>query len=248
MNQTSNQVPWNKLLAIVLFVGLIGYVLARPALERWWGIALPSLTEDLKTSQAGPPAAEGTSRSSSEAPPSSKQTGRDRPQDPAPANKPNPPGKADPFEIAPPKKTTNPPKPAPREKGPAKFELKKLEAGRLQSPAGLIYSPGPQGEHRLEHVMQHAKDEPGRSRHGVFVGSQEDILQLIDEAYLLVRRNSRQVSRQADGDRMAYTIRLERAIGYEGGRSGKRNNYPRLSRLRLVLEDGNQVVTAYPVE
>lgn len=248
MNRTRNQIPRNKLLAIVLLVGVIGYVLARPSLERWWGISLPSLTETVETTKVSRPATDGFPGQSPVSTTSDDQAESDWDQDPVPPTKSKAPAKPDPFQIPAAKKPTPPPKTPSPKTPPAQFELKKLERGRLQSPAGLIYSPGPQGEHRVDHVLRHAKDEPGRPKHGVFSGSRDEILQLLDEAFLMINQNSRQVSRQADGDRIEYTIRFDRAIGYEGGRSGMRNNFPRLNRLRLVLEDGNDVVTAYPVQ
>ena len=62
---------------------------------------------------------------------------------------------------------------------------------QLQSPAGLIYGMGGGGEHRVDHVMRHAKDDPSRPSHGVFDGDKESILRLIDEAYEMVKGNSR---------------------------------------------------------
>lgn len=263
MNRSRNQIPWNKILAIVLFVALIGYVLARPTLERWWGVSLPSLTESTgKTQQERPTADSSPSQSrpnesnpaeaspgdttSSEptlealpelAPP---QTTRKESASPAATNSPS---KPDPFTVPAAEKPTSSGKAA-----PPKFELRKLGKGDLESPAGLIYSPGPSGEHRVDHVMRHSKDEPSRPQHGVFNGSRDEILKLLDDAYQLIKQNSRQVNKQSEGNRTEYTVRFDRAIGYEGGRSGMRNNFPKVNRLRLVLEDGKYVVTAYPVK
>jgi hypothetical protein len=257
MKRPRNQIPWNKILAIILFAGLISYVLARPSLERWWGVSLPSLTESAGTTQPERPTADSapsqsrptesdpTERTSSEtlpeALPELAPAKTDR-KDPAPSAATNSPSKPDPFAV-PAKKPTPAGKTA-----PPKFELKKLGQGDLESPAGLVYSPGPSGEHRVEHVMRHSKDEPGRPQHGVFNGSRDEILKLLDDAYQMIKQNSRQVSKQSEGNRTEYTIRFDRAIGYEGGRSGMRNNFPKVNRVRLVLEDGKYVVTAYPVK
>jgi hypothetical protein len=40
-------------------------------------------------------------------------------------------------------------------------------------------------------------------------------------------------------------VDLGRRIGYIGGQTGKRKNYPAASHLRLVLE-GQNVITAFP--
>jgi hypothetical protein len=248
MNRPRNPIPWNKILAIALFACVIGYVLARPTLERWWGVSLPSLTENLEAPQPERPTADSAPKN--DAPgevTSSTNTEQIAPQDTAketaPPTSTNSSTKTDPFKVPAAKKPTSSPKTA-----ASKFELKKLDKGRLESPAGLIYSPGPQGEHRVDHVMRHSKDEPSRPQHGVFNGSRDEILKLLDDAFQMIKQNSRQVSKQSDGNRTEYTVRFDRAIGYEGGRSGMRNNFPKVNRLRLVLEDGKYVVTAYPVK
>jgi hypothetical protein len=53
--------------------------------------------------------------------------------------------------------------------------------------------------------------------------------------------------RDADDGRVEYTVRLSRSIGYEGGQQGRRNDHPKLNRLKLIVEDGNELITAYPV-
>ncbi|MCE2792717.1 MAG: hypothetical protein ACK493_02135 [Planctomycetota bacterium] len=270
--------PWNKLLAIALLLLLVGYIFARPTLERWWGVQLPSLIE---TGEAPSPAPEGKSGTGSE--PNREWAGRDSESSVPPSDLVKPgsalPGAAsndaasraaasrdaasrdldssvagnertdeggnakDPFRVPP---RTSKKENVGAEKG-AKWELKSIDRGRLLSPAGLIYARGPQGEHRVDHVMRHAEDDPNRPQHGVFNGSREEILQLLDEAYQLIQQKSKRVNQQAEGDRTEYTIRFDRPIGYEGGRIGKRNNFPQVNRLRLVLEEGKSVITAYPV-
>ena len=255
-------ISWNKLLAIALFVLLVGYIVGRPTLERWWGIELPSLVEtgssprpdEAGSKRDGGLAAEATERTApppdlagnESAPPSAaSQRSNSRPTGTPPAGAtPAASGKAkDPFAVPP--RTASKENTTPERE--AKWELRTIDRGRLLSPAGLIYARGPQGEHRVDHVMRHAEDDPNRPQHGVFNGSRDDILQLLDEAYQLIQQNSKRVNKQAEGDRIEYTIRFDRPIGYEGGRSGKRNNNPQVNRLRLVLEDGKSVITAYPV-
>ncbi len=101
------------------------------------------------------------------------------------------------------------------------------------------------GEHRVDHVMRHAKDDPSRPSHGVFDGDKESILRLIDEAYEMVKGNSKYVKTVPSQGRTEYTISMGRVIGYEGGQKGKRNNHKPLKSIRLIL-DGEQVITAYP--
>lgn len=126
------------------------------------------------------------------------------------------------------------------------FELKR-DGFVMKSPAGLTYYVGDRGENRIEHVMRHAKDDPNRPSHGVFVGSENEILETIDKAYTLIKANSRQViDEEKDGSRMAYEIDMKRKIGYKGGKSGKRDGNPDLKIMKLILDKGTRVITAYP--
>ena len=126
------------------------------------------------------------------------------------------------------------------------FLLTETGRNKYTSPAGLIYTMGPNGEHRVEHIMRHAKDEPSRQVHGVFDGDKNTILKILDDGYELIKSNSKRVESSREGNRMEYTIDMQREIGYEGGQKGKRNNFPPLKRLKLILQDKNYVVTAYP--
>ncbi len=126
------------------------------------------------------------------------------------------------------------------------FELKELGRRNFLSPAGLIYGMGPRGEHRIQHIMRHAKDDPSRPIHGVFdAHDEQQVLQLIDEAYRLVIADSPRVRRDQSGDREELTIDMQKRIGYIGGRDGKRRGHPACQRLRLIVE-GQRVITAYP--
>ncbi len=280
-------IPWNKLLAMALVLGLVGYLLARPSLERWWGVSLPSLINE----QASEPTADssrnderprlrpregnaGSGTAASQAngsaegnlsaepaktspvgnetgfPPLGSGAARQEQSQPEQVKK----QEKDPFQIPADKKPATPPgnkreskREAKRAEAERQWEWRQLDRGRVQSPAGLIYGLGPQGEHRVDHVLRHAQDDPGRPVHGVFAGSREEIFRMIDEAYRLIGEKSKRVSKQVEGDRTEYTIRFDQAIGYEGGRNGQRNNYPRVNRLKLILEDDQSVITAYPV-
>ena len=117
----------------------------------------------------------------------------------------------------------------------------------LRSPAGLIYGMGRGGEHRTEHVLRHAHDQPDRrGNHGVFNAKGDDVFRLIDEAYELVKSGSRQVKSENSRGNMAHVIDMKRKIGFKGGQSGKRAGYPSLYKIKLILADGNRVITAYP--
>lgn len=119
---------------------------------------------------------------------------------------------------------------------------------RLQSPAGLIYGQS-RGEHRVDHVMRHAVDDPSRPVHSVFEGDRDQILRLIDEAYDLIKSKSKRVRQTPDKERhyrTKYTVDMQRKIGYLGGRQGKRQNFPPRNKLTLVLDNEKFMVTAYP--
>lgn len=120
--------------------------------------------------------------------------------------------------------------------------------GSKVSPSGLIYTTTRHGEHRSDHVLRHAKDQPNRQgSHGVFVvESNDDVFRLIDEAYELIKKNSGQVKAEPEKDgKRAYVIDMKRKIGFKGGQSGKRAGHPKLSKIKLILAD-NRVITAYP--
>jgi hypothetical protein len=94
--------------------------------------------------------------------------------------------------------------------------------------------------------MEHAEDDPDRPIHGVFEGDRATILANIDNAYSMALSGSSGVHEQQSNGRTVYTINLKRRIGYVGGQVGERTNYPSCQYLRLVLQNGNEVVTAYP--
>jgi len=126
--------------------------------------------------------------------------------------------------------------------------LKEIGNDRYESPAGLIYGPGSVDEHRLAHVMKHRSDDPDKPIHGVFQGSESEVLQLIDEAFRLARQGGNRIRSDPQNRRIAYTVDMQRDIGFVGGQVGKRKNHPECRFVKLVLEDENVVVTAYPTE
>ena len=125
-------------------------------------------------------------------------------------------------------------------------QLTEIRPRVFQSTAGLLYLPGSEDGHRLQHIMEHAEDEPNRPIHGVFEGDQAAILRNIDIAYQKVLNGDSGVHSAESDDRIAYTIDLRNRIGYVGGQVGKRNDYPECRYVKLVLENGNEVITAYP--
>ncbi len=127
-------------------------------------------------------------------------------------------------------------------------KLREIRNNVFESTAGLRYVPGSADSHRLRHVMQHAKDDPSKAVHGVFDGDRDKILATIDEAYLKALKGGRDVRSEEQNDRLVYTVNLGRKIGYVGGSEGKRQRNPECRYLRIVLEDGNVVISAYPAK
>jgi hypothetical protein len=132
--------------------------------------------------------------------------------------------------------------------GNATSSLREVARNVYESAAGLLYRSGSADGHRLKHVMEHAKDDPDKVIHGVFdKPDQNVVVALIDEAYLQTQvSGNRDVRKKRQGDRIVYTIHLGRRVGYVGGREGNRKGHPECHYVRIVLEDENSVITAYP--
>lgn len=132
--------------------------------------------------------------------------------------------------------------------GPKLGELTEIRKGVLQSTAGLVYRRGSVDGHRLDHVLEHARDNLEKPIHGVFMGGREEILAVIDEGYQIAqKRGPPTVKKEEEGDRTVYLVDMKRKIGYLGGQVGDRKNHPPCRLLRLVLE-GNEVITAFPTD
>ncbi len=153
---------------------------------------------------------------------------------------------ADQASVNPSQKTETPPRINPTNNLPDHGDyLESIGGQNLKSPAGLIYSDGPRGEHRIEHVMRHADDITDRPVHGVFDGDRVSILRVLDEAYKKVLTNSSDVDIDDSDANTVYTIDMHRRIGYEGGERGRDRKNRELKRIRLVLS-GERVITAFP--
>jgi len=123
-------------------------------------------------------------------------------------------------------------------------QLRPLNSGWQESVAGLRYGPDPNYGDRVQHVLRHATDNPLRTQpHGVFEG---DALAIVDEAWLSAQMGGSHVQIQVQGNRMVYHIDMGRRIGYEGGQPGAAAGYPALHRVRIVVQNNNEVITAFP--
>lgn len=133
---------------------------------------------------------------------------------------------------------------------PGKLTLVDRQRQKFRSTAGLMYVQGSQDGHRLKHVLKHAKDNLSKPVHGVFDGNgdRDKILAWIDIAYEKGKKGGSGTKKERQGDRTVYTVRMSDRIGFVGGQKGKRNNNRPCRCLRLVVQNGNEVVTAYPSE
>ncbi|MBX3418888.1 MAG: hypothetical protein KF851_14895 [Pirellulaceae bacterium] len=209
-----------KLLVFVGLLLLVIYTFSRPTLEKWLGRELPVL---INLGNEATPAPDAPKQSDSQT--QNSRTANESVQ-----------------------KDRSNPASAPESKG-TEFAFEKLPRGELQSPAGLIYGFGPNREHRVDHVLLHAADNPNRPVHSVFNGNRDAILSLLDEAYELIKQKDKRVKATPNNeypDRTEYVIDMQRAIGYRGGQNGRRDGFPKLSRLKLILADENRVISAFP--
>lgn len=135
-----------------------------------------------------------------------------------------------------------------REKPLGDLVLIKGTRDEFRSTAGLMYVPGSADGHRLKHVLKHASDNPSKPVHGVFDGDRPTILAWIDRTYLMGKKGGKGVRVEEQRGRTVYTANLNERIGYVGGQKGKRNGNKECRYLRLVVQNGNEVVTAYPAD
>lgn len=131
---------------------------------------------------------------------------------------------------------------------PGKLTLVSGTRDRFRSSAGLLYLPGSADGHRLKHILRHSADDPDKPVHGVYTGDRDQILAWIDMAFERGRKGGRGTRRRNENGRTVYTVDLGQKIGYVGGQTGKRKNHPPCRFLRLVVENDDEVVTAYPTQ
>jgi hypothetical protein len=149
-------------------------------------------------------------------------------------------------ELSSPEKNNPPPAEQETSKSSDLGKLKEVDDNVFESTAGLLYVPGGAEGHRLKHVMQHAKDNPSKPVHGVFDGDRDEILAVIDEAFMKAKKGGSDVRSEKQNGRRAYTVNLRRRIGQVGGSEGERQGHPDCRFVRIVLENENEVITAFP--
>ncbi len=210
--------PW---WATALIVGLvIGYIVARPHLEKRFGRAQPEVSGK-QVDHESPPGRNAVDRKGLGG---RAAAGTDSPDTAGPSDR-----VGDSTSEA------------------RLGELREISPRVFESMAGLRYRPGSEAGHRVDHILKHAEDDPDRpGSHGVFDGDRADILAVIDEAYQKAQRGGRDVKTEREDGRTIHTVNMQKRVGYVGGESGRRRNHPETRHVRLVLE-GVDVITAFPL-
>ncbi|HEX4942411.1 MAG TPA: hypothetical protein VFW51_07735 [Actinomycetota bacterium] len=123
--------------------------------------------------------------------------------------------------------------------------LEQVGVDSYVSEGGLAYPPD-QGrfESRADHVLAHTQDDLSRPLHGIFdVGSDHcRVFDLLDE--VRARIDEGEGRRCGDG---CYDVDLDRSIGMVGGTQGAADDHPHTTWVRIVVENGDDVITAYPI-
>ena len=125
-------------------------------------------------------------------------------------------------------------------------QLRQVSRNMWESTAGLRYGDDRLYGNRVLHVLRHLVDDSGRRIHGVFSGGRLQVLPLIDEAWASIQQGVNVASSVQVGTRTIYIVDIGRPIGYVGGQVGAAAGYPITNYIRLVIEGGNELVTAYP--
>ena len=126
------------------------------------------------------------------------------------------------------------------------------KAKEWTSPRGLHYGldPDPNIGTPVNHVLRHTADDLSRRTHGVFsVSSREEPFRLIDEAYTMASSgaaNARLVQPLHAG-RQIWDVNMGRVMGYVGGQLGQQVGNSLTQYVRLIVDNGNELVSAFPV-
>ncbi len=117
--------------------------------------------------------------------------------------------------------------------------------GSYSSPGGLVYGADLSFGNRAAHVLDHFEESAEKSSQGVFTIGKNDVFPMIDEAYAKIGEDPGRYHAEDQGKRQAYEVPMDEVIGYVGGQEGSN---AQVSTLRVVLQNENEIVTAFPVE
>ena len=122
--------------------------------------------------------------------------------------------------------------------------LQRNSDGSYTSPGGLLYPTELGYGNRAAHVLDHLEESAEKSSQGVYTIGKDEVFPLIDQVYAQIAEEPGRYHFEDQGKRQVYDVPVGRVIGYVGGQEGRQ---AQSSTLRVVLQDGNQVVTAFPV-
>ncbi len=126
--------------------------------------------------------------------------------------------------------------------------LKYLGNETWESQSGLRYGPDAQYGNRVVHVLRHAEDQPLRAgEHGVFDAGRNGVVGVVDEAWSIAQKGGSNVSVNTVGNKAVYTVDMGRRIGWVGGQGGAALGNPAVNNVQLVIRNGNQVITGFPI-
>jgi hypothetical protein len=126
-------------------------------------------------------------------------------------------------------------------------ELRYVAPDTYESPQGLRYGPDSLYGNRVQHVLRHTEDQPLRPEHGVFDASRSQVIGQVDEVWIKAQRGGLDVAKQTAGNVDEYTVNMGFRVGWIGGTKGAALGNPATTYVRLVVRNGNEVITAYPV-
>jgi RHS repeat-associated protein len=112
------------------------------------------------------------------------------------------------------------------------FELTDLGAGWYESPNHLLYGPSSAQGSRVLHVLEHGSFDAAKPVHSVFDTGGRGILETVDEAWAM-RGDATSITHE--GSRTTYVIPMGRQVGYDGE-----------TNITIVVQNGDEVITAYP--
>ncbi|ARC84676.1 RHS repeat-associated core domain protein [Clostridium argentinense CDC 2741] len=113
-------------------------------------------------------------------------------------------------------------------------KLKSIGNGKWQSTEGLIYGRGSKQGNRVLHVLEHVSPDPTKPLHSVFNVSKDKVLGSVDEAWSM-RSSVESISQNSV--KQVFNIPMERVVGTNGE-----------TYIRIVVKNGNEVITAFPVK
>lgn len=100
----------------------------------------------------------------------------------------------------------------------------------------------------MQHVLRHSMDDLTRlGLHGVFDAGRSGTLAVVDEAWIIAQQGGPGVTVVRQGSKTVYIINMGRRVGYVGGQAGAAAGNPAAHHIQLVVKNGNQVITAYPI-